>query len=83
MSNIWINVQARFLLLSPWKSPPKDRLFITAQGPVSRKSRELFGPEKPFDKVRPAYSVKLVFSYVAKGIKKKNCKVSCLETPSF
>ena len=41
------------------------------QGPVSRKSRELFGPEKPFVKVRPAYSVKLVFSYVVKGIKIK------------
>ena len=40
-------------------------------GPVSRKSRELFGPEKPFVKLRPAYSVKLVFSYVVKGIKTK------------
>ena len=41
------------------------------QGPVSRKSRKLFGPEKPFVKLRPAYSVKLVFSYVVKGIKIK------------
>ena len=41
------------------------------QGPVSRKSRELFEPRKPFVKVRPAYSVKLVFSYVVKGIKTK------------
>ena len=41
------------------------------QGPVSRKSRELFGPEKPFVKLRPAYSVKLVFLYVVKGIKIK------------
>ena len=40
-------------------------------GPVSRKSRELFGPEKPFVKVRPAYSAKLVFSYVVKGVKIK------------
>ena len=39
-------------------------------GPVSQKSREVCGPEKPFVKVRPAYSVKLVFSYVVKGIKK-------------
>ena len=39
--------------------------------PVSRKSEELFGPEKPFVKLRPAYSVKLVFSYVVKGIKIK------------
>ena len=42
-----------------------------ALGPVSRKSRKLFGPEKPFVKLRPAYSVKLVFSYVVKGIKIK------------
>ena len=43
-----------------------------------------FGPEKSIVKVRPACSVKLVFSYVVKGIKIKNkCKVSCLETPSF
>ena len=41
------------------------------QGPVSRKPRELFGPENPFVKVRPAYSVKLIFSYVVKGIKIK------------
>ena len=41
------------------------------QGPVSRKSRELFGPEKPVVKLWPAYSVKLVFSYVVKGIKIK------------
>ena len=40
-------------------------------GPVSRKSRKLFGPEKPFVKLRPACSVKLVFSYVVKGIKIK------------
>ena len=41
------------------------------QGPVSRKSRKLFGPEKPFVKLRSAYSVKPVFSYVVKGIKIK------------
>ena len=41
------------------------------QGPVSRKPRKLFGPEKPFVKLRPAHSVKLVFSYVVKGIKIK------------
>ena len=46
-------------------------LLSTHQGPVSRKSRELFGPEKPFGKLRPAYSVKLIFSHVVKGIKIK------------
>ena len=39
------------------------------QGPVSRKSRKLLGPEKPFVKLCLAYSVKLVFSYVVRGIK--------------
>ena len=41
---------------------------FSGPGPVSRKSRKLFGPEKPFVKLRPAYCVKLVFSYVVKGI---------------
>ena len=40
-------------------------------GPVSRKSRKFFGPEKPFVKLRPAYSLNLVFLYVVKGIKIK------------
>ena len=40
-------------------------------GPVSRKSRKPFGPEKPFVKLRPANFVDLVFSYVVKGIKMK------------
>ena len=49
---------------------PLDSTFHV-QGPVSRKSRKLSGPEKPFVKLRSAYSVKLVFSYVVKGIKIK------------
>ena len=48
-----------------------DPLRPGAQEPVSRKSRKLFGPEKPFVKLRPANSVKLVFSYVVRGIKIK------------
>ena len=40
-------------------------------GPVSRKSRKLFGPEKAFLKPRPAYSEKLIFSCVVKEIKIK------------
>ena len=40
-------------------------------GHVSRKSRKLFGPEKPFVNLRLAYSMKLVFSFVVKGIKIK------------
>ena len=43
----------------------------SALGPSSRKSRKLFGPEKPIVKLGRAYSVKLVFSYVSKGIKIK------------
>ena len=41
------------------------------QACVSQKTRKLYGPEKPFVKLRPAYFVKLVFSYVIKGIKIK------------
>ena len=44
---------------------------VIYQGAVSRKSRKLFGPEKPFVKLRPVYPVTLVFSYVVKGIKIK------------
>jgi len=40
---------------------------------VSRKSRKLFGPEKPFVKFQTAHSVKLVFSYV---IKAKQIKIT-------
>ena len=35
------------------------------QGPISQKSHKIFRPEKPFVKLQPAYSVKLVFSNVA------------------
>ena len=38
---------------------------------VSQKTRKRNEPEKPFVKLRPAYSVKLFFSYVVKGIKLK------------
>ena len=41
------------------------------QGPVSRKSRKLFEPEKPFVILWPAYSVRLVFSYGVIRIKNK------------
>ena len=44
--------------------------------PVSRKSRKLFGPRKPFLKLRLAHSVKLVFSYVVKRRKIKKRTVS-------
>ena len=38
---------------------------------VSQKTRKFNGPEKAFVKLRLAYSVKLVFLYVVKGIKVK------------
>ena len=38
---------------------------------VSQKTRKLYKPEKLFVKLRPAYSVTLVFSHVVKGIKIK------------
>ena len=44
---------------------------LNDQGPVSRKSRYLLEPEKPFIKLRPTYSVNLVFLYVVRAIKIK------------
>ena len=35
--------------------------FLRDMGPVSRKSRELFGPEKPVVKLQPACLEKLIF----------------------
>ena len=43
-------------------------MFASHLRPVSRKSRKRLGPETPFLKLQPAYSVKLVFWYVVKGI---------------
>ena len=54
-----------------WPKSSRDFRETRPLEPVSRKSRELFRPEKPFVKLRPAYSQKLVFSYVVKGIKIK------------
>jgi len=59
-------------------------LTLIPQGPVSRKSRELSGPEKPFVKLRPAYSIKLIFSHVVKGIKIKiTAKFRASRRPRF
>ena len=40
-------------------------------GPFLESPEKFSGPKNPFVKVRPAYSVKLVFSYLVKGIKIK------------
>ena len=55
-----------FFSIATLVSSSEKGLKNSGQGPVSRKSCELFGPEKPFVKLRTAYSVKLVFSYVIK-----------------
>ena len=68
----------------PFKASPILGVSSINQGPVSRKSRKLFGSEKPFVNLRPAYSIKLVFVICCKENKNwNNCKVSCLEAPSF
>ena len=51
--------------------PSFEKKSFVLRGPISQKSRELFGPEKPFVKLLPAYSVKLIFSHAVKGIKIK------------
>ena len=45
--------------------------YFANKGHVPRKSREVFGAEKPFVKLGPLNCLKLVFSYVVKGIKIK------------
>ena len=55
-----------------WCFAESTRLSTVWPGaPVSRKSRKLFGPEKTFIKLRPANSVKPVFSYVVERTKIK------------
>ena len=52
------------------------------QGPISQKSCKIFRPKTPFEKLRPAYSINLVFSYLVKGINikmtAKFCASRCL-----
>ena len=48
-------------------SPSRFRV----RGPSLGKSRKLFASGKQFVKLQPAYSVKLVLSYVVKGVKIK------------
>ena len=55
-----------------WCSPAVNSVYLPKNlGAAPRKTRTLFGPVKPFVKLRPAYSVWLIFSYVLKGIKVK------------
>ena len=49
----------------------KAALYMHHKVSHGQKSQKLFGPEKPFIKLQLSYSVKLVFSYVVKGIKIK------------
>ena len=70
------NINVRTFAILEYKSPFQRNLTIhmqcnSGQGPFSRKFRKLCGPEKSFVKLRPAYSVKLVFLHVVKGIKIK------------
>ena len=83
---IWLFANHKRFCSNELRELPQTKLFVLEEqsqfgqnwrealivpGPVSGKSRRLFGPEKPFVKQRPTYSVKLVFPYVVKGIKIK------------
>ena len=77
---VWTELQLRFTRLTGRRSVSIGPSISTyralhwhpkGQWPVTRKFRKLFGPEKPFLKLRLAHSVKLVFSYVVKGRKIK------------
>ena len=50
------------LYIYVWRLPLISSSLFTFQGPVSGKSRKLCRSEKPFLKLRPAYSVQLFFS---------------------
>ena len=53
-------------------SRSQERFFTnTPQASVSQKTWKLYWLEKPFIKLRPAHSLKLVFLYVVKGVKIK------------
>ena len=74
VGNVFSYISPIYFTLIPEPVETEDyetEFWFNVLGPVSRKSRELFGPEKSFVKLRPACSVKLVFSYVVKGIKIK------------
>ena len=71
VKGIKIKRTAKFRASKRLRFEDTNRIRRPEMRPVSQKSRELCGPEKPFVKVRPAYSAKLVFSYVVKGIKTK------------
>ena len=53
------------LQLSPWLPVFREVVLACA----SQKTQNFYGTEKPFVKLRLTYSVRLVFSYVVKGIK--------------
>ena len=67
----YCHIAAALLLDNQITARADKKINAVELGPVSQKSRELCGPEKPFVKC-------------CKGNKNKNnCKVLCLETPSF
>ena len=72
-NNYCYSVLAKGNKFTAWQNSRDENLNsgVKVQGPVSRKSRKLLGPEKTFVKLGPAESLKLFFSYVLKGIKIK------------
>ena len=78
----WVTIRfSVFRKIYSWftNHSPQNKKFTD----LSRKSRKLSGPEKPFQKLRSAYSRKLAFSYDFKIRKGKTCcKISLLRTSS-
>ena len=59
-------------------------LSIFYMGPFFESLLNFFGSKQPFVKLRPTYSVKLVYAYLAKGIKMKvSAKFRSLRHLSF
>ena len=60
------------ILQKTWKQILTEKLLSPAvKARVFQLTRKLYEPEKPLIKLRPAYSVKLVLSYVVKAIEIK------------
>ena len=70
-SSIEANKSSEMRIAAQTTNRPFYRCALSRLACVSQKTRKLYGPEKPFVKLRPAYFVRLVFSYVVKGIKIK------------
>ena len=76
----WLEENVSRVTGQNFMTPLGEQNFITPLGPVSRKFRELFGPEKLVVKLQSACFEKLIFLHVFNIRKiKRTAKFECLE----